>query len=129
MSPAARIPLVLLAAALLAAALAGCGGDGGGEGASATEPGSAPAGAAALECKAHASDAEQLRAAGVACPWARALMYRWGGRRDCAPAGGASRSSCRIGAFRCRGTAAGRGVAVSCARPGRSVAFLSTRGA
>jgi hypothetical protein len=126
MRVATTIATVLLIAALLGA----CGSDDGGgsetTGAGAGAGGAgAPAGAAALECNAHARDAEELRATGIACPWARALMFRWQGSPACAPAADASRSSCRIGAYRCLGAVNDRGISVSCAQRGRSVAFLA----
>jgi len=47
----------------------------------------------------------------------------------CAPFGGASRSSCSVyGGYRCLGAVTDRGVAVSCARTGSSVAFVAKRG-
>jgi hypothetical protein len=42
---------------------------------------------------------------------------------DCKPAQGASRWGCSIGSYRCQGVVTGRGWSVSCAKPGRSLAF------
>jgi hypothetical protein len=35
--------------------------------------------------------------------------------------------SCRVGGFICLGAVTGRGVAVTCAAPGRSVAFIGRK--
>lgn len=124
---ATLIAIVLLAAA----ALVGCGSDeepaAGGGGAETAGEATAPPGAEALACPPHAADAEQLRATGVSCPRARELMFRWQGLERCAPPAGASRVGCTIDDYRCQATVADRGVSVSCAKPGRSVAFLSLR--
>jgi hypothetical protein len=87
-------PLVLLA---LLAALAGCGSSG----ETTTETGPDPA--------AGASTAE-IRAA-------------WGQNPECRRPPGASRWGCSVGAYRCQAVVTDRGWSVSCARPGRSVAF------
>jgi hypothetical protein len=42
---------------------------------------------------------------------------------DCKPPKGASRWGCSVGAFRCQGVVTDRGWSVSCAKPGRSIAF------
>ncbi|HEY3434828.1 MAG TPA: hypothetical protein VGK41_04180 [Solirubrobacterales bacterium] len=42
---------------------------------------------------------------------------------DCKPAEGASRWGCSVGSYRCQGVVTDRGWSVSCARPGRSIAF------
>jgi hypothetical protein len=42
---------------------------------------------------------------------------------DCKPAQGASRWGCSVGSYRCQGVVADRGWSVSCAKPGRSIAF------
>lgn len=42
---------------------------------------------------------------------------------DCKPPKGASRWGCSVGSYRCQGVVTGRGWSVSCARPGRSIAF------
>jgi hypothetical protein len=41
----------------------------------------------------------------------------------CRPRAGASRWGCSIGSYRCQGVVTGRGWSVSCAKPGRSIAF------
>ncbi len=42
---------------------------------------------------------------------------------DCEPPGGASRWGCSVGAYRCQGVVTGRGWSISCAKPGKSIAF------
>lgn len=42
---------------------------------------------------------------------------------DCEPPKGASRWGCSVGAYRCQGVVTDRGWSVSCAKPGRSIAF------
>jgi len=89
-------------------------------------PGKPPAGAAA--CETLATDAEALRATGVSCERARQVMRGWLGSGACAKPAGASRVSCATRSYRCAGTRADRGIAVSCSRPGESVAFIARRG-
>jgi hypothetical protein len=123
---------VALATVVLAAALAaGCGDSSVEPGESRTgtvtsvEPG--PIGASARSCGAQAADVEGLRATGIPCELARRAMYGWQRETSCALATGASRGSCQIRSYRCQAVRAGRGLAVSCARPGQSVAFLAKR--
>ncbi len=42
---------------------------------------------------------------------------------DCRPPEGASRWGCSVGSYRCQGVITDRGWSVSCAKPGRSIAF------
>jgi hypothetical protein len=115
-----------IAIALAAALLAGCGSSGGGSTStgSATTP-SAPAGASATACDSGTSGAEALRAVAVSCPQARRLALGWQHQAACSPSGGASRSSCATGSYRCLGVATSLGIAVTCARPGHTVAFIA----
>lgn len=134
-------PATVLAVALLAAALAlGCGSGDEETGieAPATETapptrdgyggGAAPAGAAARGCETRAVDAERLRATAVSCGEARRVMFAWQRAEGCGLIGDASRGSCVVHSYRCLSARTGRGVSVSCARPGRSIAFLAQRG-
>lgn len=41
----------------------------------------------------------------------------------CRPPKGASRWGCSVGSYRCQGVVTDRGWSVSCAKPGRSIAF------
>jgi hypothetical protein len=125
-----RLALPLAIAALTIALLSGCGSpaDGGDSGSISTAPeagaGKAPAGASAHECSGRAGEATALRATGVSCAQAEQLARAWAKDPGCAPGEGASRSSCRLeGDYDCLAAATGRGLAVSCARPGGSVAF------
>jgi hypothetical protein len=62
---------------------------------------------------------------GVSCETASQIAAGWFKDSACAGAPGASRTSCRLGAFTCLGAATDRGIAVSCAAPGRSVSFVA----
>jgi hypothetical protein len=46
---------------------------------------------------------------------------------DCQRPPGASRWGCSVGAYRCQGVVSGRGLSISCARPGESIAFTVPR--
>lgn len=127
---AVAIATVLVSAALLSA----CGGSGDGSEASTdpqprTRSATAPAGATAHECEGGAGAKAKLRATGLPCTEALGLVAAWERADGCAPAAGASRSACEItGGYRCLSVVTDRGVAVSCARPGRSIAFTAKRG-
>jgi hypothetical protein len=129
-----RLATALAAIALAAVPAVGCG--------SSAEDGSAPietrvpsrqggsgapVGAAAKTCETEAVDAEGLRATGVSCELARRVMHDWRQKSSCASPAGASRVSCSSRSYRCTGTRTDRGTAVSCSRPGRSVAFVAKR--
>lgn len=127
---AASLAIVALAAALLA----GCGSssdgsDGAGSTAAPTagEPGT-PAGASARACAIGAGGASGLRVTAVSCGKGEEAVIAW--RRDatCRPSAGGSRAGCTVAGYRCIATATDRGLAVSCARPGRSIAFTAKRG-
>lgn len=117
------IAIIVFAAALLG----GCGSSEDGSGATTAPKSSgqkAPAGASAQECAGRAGAATALRATGLRCKQAKALALAWTHNQGCAPAGGSSRASCKLeGDYDCLAVMTGRGLAVSCARPGRSVAF------
>ncbi len=88
----------------------------------------APAGASARSCASGAADREELRVVGVDCGTGQTVATGWSRDATCASPAGASRFACSVRGYRCLGTAAERGVAVSCARPGRSIAFVVKRG-
>ncbi|HZO06803.1 MAG TPA: hypothetical protein VFB52_10480 [Solirubrobacterales bacterium] len=118
------IPLTIVAVA--AALLSGCGGSDDGDSAASTQAApkakgsTAPVGASAHECKGEG----ELRATGLPCKKARSLMTAWGRTEGCAPIDGASRSACGLsGAYRCLSVVTEKGISVSCAKPGRSLAF------
>jgi hypothetical protein len=85
---------------VVAALIAGCGGSG------ETAP-SSPAGTGA--------STREVRAA-----WERAP--------ECKHPKGASRWGCSVDSYRCQGVVVDRGWAISCAKPGSSVAFTVRRG-
>lgn len=122
-------PLLLLTAALLA----GCGSDST-EGTRSeptpttevTGPATGPPGASARSCAGGAEIAD-LRVTGTGCDTAQAVATGWIGKADCATPREASRLSCTVRDYRCLGTATDSGIAVSCARPQRSIAFVAKR--
>jgi hypothetical protein len=131
----ATIVALALAAAILAA---GCGSDSDDDGTatpqrdqttqsqgrSTAPPGdSAPSGIRARECP--GPGAVELRAVGVDCGAARAVHAAWDAREACSRPADASRFACSVRGYICLGTVAGRGLAVTCGRPGRSVSFIS----
>lgn len=124
------LPIVLLA--LAAALVAGCGdsgedsGLGGSKGTEANDS-SAPAGAAAQACALDVGGTQNLRAAGVSCGEAQRVALGWQRGGACALPAGTSRSGCSVRSYRCLAAVTDRGLAVSCGRPGRSVAFLAPR--
>jgi hypothetical protein len=131
-----RLAALLVLLALAAASLAGCGGSSPSHGrpqrATRTAPNaatpSAPPGATAKSCEAHAVDVEGLRATGISCDQARQVLYGWQREGSCTKPSGASRTSCLTHSYRCLGARGGRGIAVSCSRAGQSIAFVASRG-
>jgi uncharacterized protein YceK len=130
-----RLAVPLTIVVLAAALLSGCGGssssdDGsqGGSAGSATGASKAPLNAAAKSCDTNAGGVEKLLATGISCAQARRVMLRWQRSHACSSApAGASRSSCTARSYRCLGASTDRGVAVSCARAGESIAFIAKR--
>jgi len=118
--PRLAASLVLLLAIAVAA---GCGSSSEDTGDSPT----APIGATAKSCETEAVDAEGLSVSGVSCEAGRQVMDEWQRSEACAPPTGASRVGCDAGSFRCASVYSERGLAVSCARPGHSVAFITQR--
>jgi len=123
-------PLAIVAVAAL---ISGCGGssdDGTETGATAAPPAtrSAPAGASAKSCSPHSAEISGLRATGLDCGPARQVMEDWQRSGQCEAPANASRSSCLLGPYRCLATATDRGLTVSCARSGQSIAFTVKRG-
>jgi hypothetical protein len=93
----------------------------------AEEPGGGPAGAAAHSCTSGAAYVGGLRVTGVDCGAGQAVAAAWSGNASCASPAGSSRFACSVRGYRCLGAATERGVAVSCARRGRSIAFVAKR--
>ena len=82
----------------------------------------APVGVRAKSCSTGSSG--EVRVTGVSCELGRSLVAGWYKNNACSAPQGASRLSCRLGKFICLGAVTDRGVAVTCAAPGRSVAFI-----
>jgi hypothetical protein len=126
-----RFATPILAIALLLAALSGCGGSSGGSG-STTSPGAgsstSPAGASVHACPLSVGGVNGLQATGVSCGEAQPLASAWRRSSGCAASPGASHSACTVRGYRCIGTVTGRGLAVSCSRPGRAVSFTFRHG-
>jgi hypothetical protein len=92
-----------------------------------TTPGQeAPVGVRATSCDATGSSGE-VRVTGVSCEVGRSLVAGWHKNTDCSAPEGASRTPCKVGGFFCLGAVTNRGVAVTCAAPGRSVAFIGRK--
>ena len=125
-----RLATPLAIVALAAALLAGCGSsdEGSETGAPPASDSTAPAGASARSCASDSTEVKGLRATGIGCTQARLLVGEWEASASCAAPVGSSRSSCSLGGFRCLAAATDRGLAVSCARSGQSVAFTARRG-
>jgi hypothetical protein len=115
---------------LAAAVLGGCGDSDGGDSALKTGPApraeGAPPGAEAAACPKRVGSATEIRATGLNCRGAAAVIGAWT-HRHCLPAGGGSRAGCTVMPFRCTAVASGRGYSVSCAAQGRSIAFTVPR--
>jgi hypothetical protein len=120
-------PRAALAVAVLGGLLiAGCGGGS----SSSTAPSrsakpSGPAGSRVVACK---GTGAALRATAVDCASARAVMRGWRHDGACALAAGESRGACSVSGFRCQSVRTGKGISVSCARPGEAVAFIPRSG-
>jgi hypothetical protein len=136
-----RQPLsALLVVVALAAALTGCGSSDGGSGygsrdsteepatATATTP-QAPPGASARACESGVPGTEAVRVTGIDCAVGLRVVAAWAAKPSCSAPAGESRFSCSVeDGYRCLGTSAERGIAVSCAHPGASVAFVARPG-
>lgn len=121
-----RLAVPIALAIVAATLLVGCG-DSSSSGDDSTSGGAttAPAGASATSCETDAVDAEALRATAVSCEEARGVLFAWQRVPSCAGSPSASHSACTVRSYRCIGSRTERGLAVSCARPGRSIAFVA----
>jgi hypothetical protein len=137
-----RLPIRLAPLLLVAAAIAaGCGSDdsdeGTGEGTTGAETSAAPAdqapppasptGVRAKVCRDDGDETPLLRVTGVGCGKGGRIASEWNEDPSCRPAAGESRSACSVGEYRCLAATVGRGIAVSCARPQQSIAFIVPR--
>jgi hypothetical protein len=117
----------MLAVALAAILASGCGSsstNSSGEGSTKT---AAPPGAAVLACAGTPASVGALRVSGVGCATGGEVVSAWTAKNSCSTPAGTSRTSCMAGTYRCLGITTERGLAVSCARPGRSISFLVKR--
>jgi hypothetical protein len=85
----------------------------------------APVGVRAKVCKSGRAADGEVRVTGVPCEFGRLVVIGWHENDGCEPPSGASRTSCRLGGFTCLGAKTGRGLAITCAAAGRSVAFVA----
>ena len=118
---------ILLAVLALAVAAAGCGSSDETTGTTSAAPEKiqeAPVGVRADRCGEGATGDGEVRVTGVSCELGRELVAGWYKDSACSAPEGASRTSCKLGEFSCLGAVTDRGVAVTCAAPGRSVAFI-----
>ncbi len=125
------VPIAIVA---LAALVGGCGGS---SESNSTDTGSgaapqggaatAPPGASAQSCNGGLAETESLRATGISCGEAKAVLLAWQRDDGCVGSQGISHIACTVRSYRCIATRTDRGLSVSCARPGRSVAFTSRR--
>jgi hypothetical protein len=128
----AASPVVVIA---VAAAIAGCGSSsdetetGEPPASTSTAPASqAPIGVRAKSCKDPSTVTGEIRVTGLPCAAGRLIAEAWSRTKACAAPAGASRTSCRLGGLTCLGAVTGRGIAVTCAEPGRSLSFVGKRG-
>lgn len=121
----ASIGACVLAAALIGLFATGCGSSES-ESSSDEAPQSRPAppGANARSCTVSVRGVSELRATGAVCSTAAEVAAAWAAERGCKLAAKASRGACTVGRYRCLATTSERGLAVSCARPGRSISFV-----
>ncbi len=136
----ARPHLPILAALVTLAALAaGCGSSDNSSSESPSTPGRAPTatakspeappGASVRSCAGTVAGTGQLRVTGIGCDVGRGVVAVWAGKPACSSPAGASRYSCTVhGGYRCLAASTARGIAVSCSRSGRSIAFVAKRG-
>jgi hypothetical protein len=132
-----RTPIAILLALLaIAVAAVGCGSssDGTGETTGTTNPPAststtpeqqeAPTGVRAQVCAGSTAAGAKVRVTGVSCALGQEVVAGWYKNGSCFSPAGASRTSCKLGKFTCLGAVTDRGVAVTCAGPGRSIAFI-----
>jgi hypothetical protein len=84
-----------------------------------------PAGAAVQTCVVKSTELEDLRVTGVKCGVGQQVATGWTHVASCAKPQESSRFACSVRGYRCLSATVDRGVAVTCARPGRSVAFIA----
>jgi hypothetical protein len=125
-----RLATPLAITAVAAALLAGCGSssdEAGSTAAPKASDSSAPAGASAHACAINVGGASGLRVTAVSCGKGQKTAIAWQRDATCRPPAGGSQAGCTVAGNRCIATATGRGLAVSCARPGHAIAFTAKR--
>jgi len=85
----------------------------------------APVGVRAEVCEIGEAGNGEVRVSGIPCDFGRLVVIGWNMNEACDAPADASRTSCKLGGFTCLGARTGRGLAVTCAARGRSVAFLA----
>ena len=126
----------LLAAALAALAIAGCGSSSEDTASTPTglgPPGSAttstaPSGIHTKACVDEDLDPPEILVIGGNCAEGKRTVAAWTGKRSCSSPPGASRYACTVGKLRCVAASTDRGLAVSCSRPNLSISFIAKRG-
>ena len=135
--PLTAVAVLAVLAVGPAALLAGCGssdeeqttpsGTESGATTSASPPAEGPAGSAVQTCTVKSTELENLRVTGIDCGIGQQVATGWTHVPSCAKPQGGSRFACSVRGYRCLSATVDRGVAVTCARPGRSIAFIAPR--
>jgi hypothetical protein len=125
--PASSLGTGVLTVTLVAILASGCGSSGTESSSEGSTKTAAPQGAATPACTAAPAGVGALRVSGVDCTTGREIVVAWTKKHACATPASASRTSCTVGAYRCLAATVQHGLAVSCARPDRSISFVSKR--
>jgi hypothetical protein len=123
--PALTLVAATVAVALLTTVTSGCGSSGTeAEGEGSTKSASPP-GASVRSCAGTSASLWEPRVTGASCATGRQVVAGWTSKKKaCATRAGDSRTSCSVDGYRCLATATEHGIAVSCARQGRSISFV-----
>jgi hypothetical protein len=125
--PALSVAAAILTVALLATMTNGCGSSGTEAEVEGSTKSASPPGASVRRCAGTSASLRGPRVTGASCATGRQVVAGWTSKKACATRAGDSRTSCSVGGYRCLATATERGLAVSCARPGRSISFVAKR--
>jgi hypothetical protein len=89
----------------------------------------APTGVRARRCTGVSAAAKgEVRVTGVSCAEGASTVTAWRRDKGCSSPSSASRTSCKVHGLTCLGAVTDRGIAVTCAGPGHSIAFVGRRG-